>query len=72
MQTLATMESTEIDVFFNERSGIVTDFEYGNSNSKQIHYMHVHFIASRRPLTDIHFPNMETVAVSNLYFDGTQ
>ena len=34
--------------------------------------MHVHFIVSRRALIDAHFPNMETVARSNLYFDGTR
>ena len=33
--------------------------------------MHMHFIASHRSLIDAHFPNMETVAGSNLYFDGT-
>ena len=31
----------------------------------------VHFIASYQSLIDAHFPNMETVAGSILYFDGT-
>ena len=35
-------------------------------------HMHVHFIASHRSLIDVHFPNMETVADLNLYFDGTR
>ena len=33
--------------------------------------MHMHFIASCRLLIDGQFPNMETVAGLNLYFDGT-
>ena len=33
--------------------------------------MHVHFIASYRSLIDVYFPNMDTVAGSVLYFDGT-
>ena len=34
-------------------------------------HMHVHFIASHWSLIDVHFPHMETVAGSILYFDGT-
>ena len=31
----------------------------------------INFIASRTSLLDVHFPNIETVAGLNLYFDGT-
>ena len=34
-------------------------------------HMHMNFIASHRLLIDTHFPNMKTIAGSNLYFDGT-
>ena len=35
-------------------------------------HMHMHFIVSHQSLMDAHFPNMETVAGSVLYFDGTR